>query len=436
MATKKKAAGITLIGVDHISPHPKNPRKDIGDITELADSIKASGILQNLTVVPAATEGEYTVLIGHRRLAAAKLAGLQEVPCSIVDMDEKEQIATMLLENIQRADLTAYEQAQGFQMMLDLGETEAGIAEKTGFSKTTVKHRIKLLELDPEEFKKSQERQPKMADYIELEKISDPKEKNKALKSIGTDNFKWAVQSAVRAEKESAAKSAWTALVKKFKLKKAEDSLIWKGENILSVHLGFKPDDAMIKRITDNVEKGKAKYYAFRSGWVYILGDKPKGRKSVKSAKEKALEEKIKHINELEQQAKELRETFVKNYTGGHEDIIVRAAIEAQASLYAWGDRDSKMKEYLGIKEGEVKESERYTYLMKRHPEIVLLVYLALNYEGDKYRIKLVDSSGKHQKNEPLEKWYETLTNLGYRISDEESRLLDGSHECFKEDAE
>ena len=112
---------------------------------------------------------------------------------------------------MQRADLTVYEQAQGFQMMLDLGSTEQEISEQTGFSKTTVKHRLKLLELDPEEFRKSQERQPTIAEYIELESISDPKERNNALKSIGTDSFKWAVQQAKRTIKEREAHKAWNS---------------------------------------------------------------------------------------------------------------------------------------------------------------------------------------------------------------------------------
>ena len=60
------------------------------------------------------SDGKYTVVIGHRRLAAAKLAGLTEVPCAVVEMTEQEQIATMLLENMQRSDLTVYEQAQRF----------------------------------------------------------------------------------------------------------------------------------------------------------------------------------------------------------------------------------------------------------------------------------------------------------------------------------
>ena len=86
----------------------------------------------------------FTVVIGHRRLAAAKLAGLKEVPCVIASMDAKEQVRTMLLENMQRSDLTVYEQAQGFQMMLDMGDSVEDIAAKSGFSKTTVRRRVKI----------------------------------------------------------------------------------------------------------------------------------------------------------------------------------------------------------------------------------------------------------------------------------------------------
>lgn len=74
--------GIVTIGLEHIHPHPDNPRKDLGDLTELAESIKKNGIMQNLTVIPKEGEpGEYITIIGHRRSAAAKLAGVTEAPC-------------------------------------------------------------------------------------------------------------------------------------------------------------------------------------------------------------------------------------------------------------------------------------------------------------------------------------------------------------------
>ena len=76
---------IQMIAIDRLHPHPDNPRKDVGDVSELAASIRHSGVMQNLTVVPFGVG--YRVVIGHRRLAAAKEAGLTELPCMVSDMD-------------------------------------------------------------------------------------------------------------------------------------------------------------------------------------------------------------------------------------------------------------------------------------------------------------------------------------------------------------
>ena len=81
-------ADIRYIKVERLLPHPQNPRKDLGDLTELANSIRENGIMQNLTVVPKG-HGYHTIIIGHRRHAAAKLAGLKEVPCVVANLDEK-----------------------------------------------------------------------------------------------------------------------------------------------------------------------------------------------------------------------------------------------------------------------------------------------------------------------------------------------------------
>mgnify|MGYP002513206470 CR=1 FL=1 len=190
---------IKMIPAAEIYPHPENPRKDLGDLTELSESIRKNGIMQNLTVVPghfmskeewvkeARAEGAdkvsaeasfrladawvsegYTVVIGHRRLAAAKMAGLTELPCVVSDMDHRTQIATMLEENMQRADLTVYEQAQGFQMMMDLGFRPEEISEKTGFSETTVRRRLKMAELDKAIFQKAVGKQITMDDLLKV----------------------------------------------------------------------------------------------------------------------------------------------------------------------------------------------------------------------------------------------------------------------------
>ena len=194
-----KKSKLQMIPTDKLYPHPDNPRKVIGDVSELAESIKANGILQNLTVVPNDDNwDDFTVIIGHRRLAAAKQAGLTELPCAVVEMSEKEQLSTMLTENMQRSDLTVYEEAKGCQLLLNLGDTVAEIAEKTGFSESKIRRRVKLCELDEESFKESQLRQPTLQDYDRLNQIKDIDVRNELLKSIGTNNFDNRLYSAVQ----------------------------------------------------------------------------------------------------------------------------------------------------------------------------------------------------------------------------------------------
>ena len=183
---------IQEIEISKLRVHPKNVRKVYTNIDELADSMKMQGILQNLTVVKnPEEEGTYWVVIGNRRLTAAIKAGLKTVPCQVVEMDEKDQASTMLLENMQRSDLTIYEQAQGIQMVLDLGETEDSLSEKTGLSKSTIRHRSNIAKLDQgvlQEKEQDEGFQLSLKDLYELEKIPDVKTRNKILKESFDSN--------------------------------------------------------------------------------------------------------------------------------------------------------------------------------------------------------------------------------------------------------
>lgn len=199
---------IEMIEVSKLIPHVKNPRKNVGNVSELAESIKHSGVLQNLTVVPyyspvhkRVMKGIYTVIIGHRRLAAAKLAGLNEVPCAVVEMSDKDQLATMLSENMQRSDLTVVEQAEGVQLLLDLGESVSQVAERTGLSESTVRRRSKIATLDKAELQKAEKRGGTIQDYLRLLEIEDEGERNKVLQAVGTKKFDSALEAAL-AEQE------------------------------------------------------------------------------------------------------------------------------------------------------------------------------------------------------------------------------------------
>ena len=166
-----------------LHPHPDNPRKDLGDLTELKESIREHGVMQNLTVVPDKDDGDgYTILIGHRRFAASE-GVLDELPCVVAKgLTDREQVGIMLCENMQRADLTYIEQAHGFQMMLDLGDTIETISQKTGFSKATVKHRLAINELDPDALNEAKKFfEPTISDFIALEKVKDVEKRNEIL---------------------------------------------------------------------------------------------------------------------------------------------------------------------------------------------------------------------------------------------------------------
>ena len=181
--------------------HPNNPRKNLGDLQELTDSIRKNGILQNLTIIPIKNDKcttidlatEYWVLIGNRRFEAGMAAGVEQFPCNIIeDLSEREQLSIMLEENIQRTDLTILEQAEGFQMMLDLGGSVESISEKTGFSQSTIYHRLNIAKLDKDKLEKKQQSfQLTISDLYELEKIKDIETRNKILeRSLSSNDIK------------------------------------------------------------------------------------------------------------------------------------------------------------------------------------------------------------------------------------------------------
>ena len=433
-----------MVPVDQIEPHPDNPRKDVGDVTELAESIKKNGIFQNLTILRTPNEnGKSTVIIGHRRLAAAKLAGLKEVPCMVVEMDKKEQIATMLLENMQRSDLTIYEQAQGFQMMLDLGETKSEIAEKTGFSETTVRHRLKLLELDPEEFRKAEERQPKLTDYIELEKITDPELKSKALKAIGTSNFQWTMESCKRQQRENEIKREWLEYIDKLMPKVEWDANREVVKTIMMTHRLTDEDKAMLDKLVDDDADNVLDYWHKEGNtYCYILGKKrDKPLPKYEDENRRRLEQ-VQRVKEVEEQAGRLREAFVRAYTSKRRNYTyaLRMMLDMELELVDtnWGrvselldidvpDDDDEDEDHI------IQESGDFISLCVTDPDKVMLAVTSSLAETGFY-ISVHTWDGSYQKNEYLEKWYKWLGLMGYNISDEEKAMLDGTHECFKEE--
>lgn len=128
-----------IIPINQIEPNPEQPRVEIGDLTELASSIKQNGVLEPLLVKPNPHNGTWMIIAGERRWRAANLAGLREVPCIELDIDERSIAEIALIENLQRKDLTIWEEADGLAALNEkFGYTHEEIAKKIGRSRTTV----------------------------------------------------------------------------------------------------------------------------------------------------------------------------------------------------------------------------------------------------------------------------------------------------------
>jgi len=133
-----------IIPIDKIAPNPEQPRTEIGDLTELTDSIKQNGVLEPLLVKPNG-DGTWMIIAGERRWRASNLAGLIEVPCVEFDIDEKTIAEIALIENLQRKDLTIWEEADGLAYLAArFGYTHEEIAKKIGKSRTTVTESMAL----------------------------------------------------------------------------------------------------------------------------------------------------------------------------------------------------------------------------------------------------------------------------------------------------
>lgn len=455
--------GMVYIPVEQLYPHPDNPRKDLGDLTELADSIKANGVLQNLTVVPKMVTGEitgdtwqkgYTVVIGHRRHAAAKMAGLKALPCVITDMDLRTQVQTMLMENIQRTDLTVYEQAQGFQMMLDMGDTVEDIAEKSGFSTTTVRRRVKLLELDKGKFKQSAERGVSLFEYMELDKLKSPERKNEMLEYIGTENFKYKLKQAIDAEAAEEKKAAWVEHLSAFATQvDSRNGYSTVKSSWVSSKIDLKrPDDA------DTVE-----YFFCIEKWGYIalmtktservLSPEEEAKKREEQMKQERKNADEKALIEATARAYELRSEFVASVSNAAAKKCLTDIVALWAYSEYWDDTDWLTEEEIARatgattvvpEEDEAEESDScftlqaVTDAVSKSPEKVLLrmVYERISdCESEGYFCSCWNSyTMKHNTNEKLDRIYALLTNLGYEMSDDEKALQDGTHELFAEE--
>lgn len=449
--------GIIYIPLTRLHPHPYNPRKDLGDLSELAASIRENGVYQNLTVVPYSDdsgeeiEGHFTIVIGHRRVAAAAVAEEETVPCIINEhMTHREQIETMLIENMQRSDLNAFEQAESFQMMLDLGGVDpAGIAKRTGFSETTVRRRLKMAELDKDKLREvatDEERQLTLADFDRLAQIEDIKERNKVLDKIGTRDFDSAVYRAVSAQNEKRnmpTVKAWLKKVKATELKGMDQYSgkyeSFKVSNISISKLGEKnhvlPDPESIKQPL---------FYYISYGTLYLRQKKAKAPREQKSKeqleKERSVREAWKRVKELDEMYYGLRRQFIEQLTATKTNRILILAGALTAGLlnevcYNSSNRDALEKLVCG--EGVTwtnRDKKLWEGYRKLDDQKLATVVYELFGDSEKANFtfhSLTTNYPRWERVIKIDMLYGWLNTLGYEPGTEEQAWLDGTHECY-----
>ena len=436
---------IQNIDINLIDQHPENPRKDLGDLAELANSIKESGIHQNLTVV---RNGErYTCIIGHRRLAASKLAGLTEVPCHVADMDYKTQLSTMLVENMQRAELTYIEQADGFQMMMNLGETVESIAEMSGFSKETVKHRLEIAKLDKENLKASD---LTLEDLVYLERVTDIGIRNRLLNQCSHANLKSNVDYEIKKAKKAAKRAQWKEYLESLGMREIpperqryKDFNTRKSFNYSAVE----PEEF---KLDESFNPEDCYFEISKNSWdnsIYICTERTDmeeqdAAEEERKKKEAERAERKAQLNELFDGLNERLMSFAKSFPERKGSVSVALRLVAEITItssYSYLYREdfaalgkisnAKLDDKESIANGKLPTE--LLYIAEKTPTSGILQLILSKHEVDKadYYCRFEDSPASRC----IVRAFETL---GYSFADEERKLLNGTHELYVKDEE
>lgn len=152
ITTRVEGPRIRMIPIEKIDPNPQQARSELGDIKELMESIKQKGILEPIIVRP--IQGRYEIIAGERRFIASKRLGLKEMPCIEKHVEDNEAMEIALIENLQRKDLDAFEEADGLQALADMyGYSHQDIAKKIGKARSTITEVINLSKI-PKDIRK------------------------------------------------------------------------------------------------------------------------------------------------------------------------------------------------------------------------------------------------------------------------------------------
>ena len=403
------------IKLDNLKIHPKNVRRKYEGIEELARSIKENGIMQNLTVVPdKEEEGKYLVVIGNRRLTAAREAGLETAPCVVVeDMAEKEQITTMLMENMNRKDLTVYEEAEAMQMCFeDFGLKVEEIEEKTGLSKTTINHRLNMAKI--------------------LKEASDSRDlANKA-------------RYAARQELLERNKAKLLEECEKLGINKAPEGVYYYSsgwEEVERIYLDV--EDSKIE-----MKEAEGVYYVIMyNSFSFIKKEKKQKKKKEVSAvdlKQKEIKEKRAKIEaKLNEMLKDM-EDFVRNILEGkleppdNAEYIGKLTWEFLTKHTATVTQNTIAKILLGkdtYRAADEEETAKALEKAKVLPILYQMIAVAFNELEYLNLIRYVGTEYQKSSGDKLKEMHDILGMFGFSFADEESyQIMSGEHELYEKE--
>lgn len=440
------------IPIGKLRQHPKNVRKTYDNIEELTASIRENGVMQNLTVVKdPASDGYYLVVIGNRRLLAAREAGLDYLQCNIVEMTEAEQVATMLLENMQRRDLNVIEQSKGVQMTLDLGFDIGELSKKTGLSKKTLKERKKIadMDLDFSEVPEETLKQITIADMEKLAGVTNEEARQEILKSVGTPDFTYKVTSQIQKEKNEKWREDMI-----FKLAKYADE-VYQSPTYGTYEESFyfyasEPDKELPE--FDNDHRYIYRFNGANMLMLYSINKdtEEEADAEVEEAEDEdtAYEEVLKERNEKLKRAEQRKEvgktlkTMRMNYMKSNTEskyLAYNRILYWLAYIYV-GSEDVDTEIY-GTLTGKSEEELECFDLMPEEAardaefdpsNVIRLIYASL----ESYFVKCppCDWDGYYGKDERLEMLYEFLKDCGYEMSDMERSVLDGTSDIYEKE--
>jgi ParB family chromosome partitioning protein len=149
ITSRPSGPSVRMISIDMIDPNPRQARNELGDVRELMLSIKEKGVLEPILVRP--KQGRYEIIAGERRYVASKLAGLREMPCIEMIVEDNEAMELALIENLQRKDLDVFEEADGLKTLADgYGYHHNEIAKKIGKARSTITEIINVSKIPNE----------------------------------------------------------------------------------------------------------------------------------------------------------------------------------------------------------------------------------------------------------------------------------------------